>query len=111
MAGARHCPECGSVLRRTDFPERRVVLGFVCVELVLWSAVALVLAYLAAPGGEGEAYAILAGILLIAWILLRPRQRRALEAYLERARYCCETCRRRFEGETLREANRIDENR
>jgi len=52
------------------------------VQLLLWAGVALVLAYLAAPRGEGEWYAGLAAIAIVAWLGLRPR----------RARSQCETC-------------------
>ncbi len=51
------------------------------VQLLLWAGVALVLAYLAAPRGEGEWYAGLAAIAIVAWLGLRPR----------RARHHCET--------------------
>jgi len=51
------------------------------VQLLLWAGVALVLAYLAAPRGEGEWYAGLAAIAIVAWLGLRPR----------RSRHHCET--------------------
>jgi hypothetical protein len=85
------CPSCGSALRRTDFPDFATVALHVGVDLLFWAAVALVLAYLAA-GGEGEWYAGLAGLAIIAWSLLRPRQQAARRAFLDRARYHCETC-------------------
>ncbi|HEX6319609.1 MAG TPA: hypothetical protein VFZ84_12105 [Burkholderiales bacterium] len=45
-------------------------------QLLLWAGVALVLAYLAAPRGEGEWYAGLAAIAIVAWLGLRPRRSR-----------------------------------
>lgn len=93
------CPVCGNVLRRTDIPDLRTVAFYVGVELVFWLSVALILAYLAAPRGEGEAYAGLAALAIVAWLLLRPRQLAARRAFLERARYHCEHCNRHFEGE------------
>ncbi|HEX2200119.1 MAG TPA: hypothetical protein VHG88_16080, partial [Burkholderiales bacterium] len=81
---------------RTDRTDRhRFALG----ELLFWAAVALVLAFLAAPGGEDEWYAGLAALAIVAWLQLRPRQLAAREAFRDRARYHCETCNRQFEGQ------------
>ena len=80
-------------------PDLATVAGHVGVDLVFWAAVALVFAFLAASRGEGEWYAGLAAIAIIAWLLLRPRQLAARRAFAERARYHCETCNRHFEGE------------
>jgi hypothetical protein len=98
-AGSRICPNCAGTLRRTDLPDFRTVASHVGVDLVFWAAVALVLAYLAAPRGEGEWYAGLAAVAVIAWLLLRPRQLAARRAFAARARYHCETCNRHYEGE------------
>lgn len=76
------CPQCAGPLRRIDAADFTAAAGHVGAQLLLWAAVALVLAYLAAPRGEGEWYAGLAAIAIFAWLLLRPRQ----------ARYHCETC-------------------
>jgi hypothetical protein len=74
MADAEVCPRCGHALRRTDRPNLSSVASYVGVELVFWAAVVLVLAFLGAPRGDREAYAALAVIMIIAWLLLRPRQ-------------------------------------
>lgn len=92
------CPICANVLRRIDIPDLRTVGFYVGVELVFWLGVALVLAYLVAPRGEGEAYAGLAALAIVAWLLLRPRQLAARRAFHECARYHCEHCNRHFEG-------------
>jgi hypothetical protein len=93
------CPFCGNILRRIGIPDLSTVALYVGVDLVFWLSVALILAYLAAPRGEGEAYAGLAALAIVAWLLLRPRQLAARRAFLERARYYCEHCDRHFEGE------------
>lgn len=93
------CPVCDSTLRRIDLPDFASVGINVGVELLFWAAVALVLAFLAAPRGEGEWYAGLAALAIVAWLQLRPRQLAAREAYRDRARYHCETCNRHFEGQ------------
>jgi hypothetical protein len=91
MADAEVCPRCGTALRRTDRLDFPAVASYVGVELVFWAAVGLVLAFLGAPAGDGEAYAALAVLMIVAWLLLRPRQRAAREAF--RARYLCEACK------------------
>lgn len=102
-AGAKICPECGSGLRRTDLPEFAVLARYVGVELVFWAAVVLVLAFLWAPDGDRDLYAVPAALAIAAWMLLRPRQRAARQAFAERARYHCEACQRRYVGSSLRE--------
>jgi hypothetical protein len=97
------CPNCGHALRRTDMPTFAIVARYVGVELVLWTGVALVLAFLGSPRGDGEPYGALAALAIIVWLFLRPRQRAARRAFAERAQYHCETCNRRFEGGGLRE--------
>jgi hypothetical protein len=103
MANAKVCPSCGDLLRRTDIPDFATVARYVAVELLLWTAVALVLAFLGSPRGEGELYAALAPVAVVVWWFLRPLQRAARHAFAERAQYHCETCNRRFEGDDLRE--------
>lgn len=103
MANTKVCPGCGSALRRTDFPDFATVARYVAVQLLLWAAIALVLAFLGSPRREGELYAVLAVLAIGAWWFLRPFQRAAREASAARARYHCETCNRRFEGDGLRE--------
>ena len=80
-------------------PDVATVAFYVGVELVFWVALALVLAFLGAPRGEGEWYAGLATLAILAWLLLRPRQLAAREAFRDRARYHCDTCNRHFKGE------------
>lgn len=84
-------------------PDHATVARYVAVELVFWGAVALVLAFLGSPRGEGDLYAVLAIIAIVVWLRLRPLQRAARQAFAERAQYHCEACNRRFEGEGLRE--------
>ncbi|MGH8681625.1 MAG: hypothetical protein ACREVS_11135 [Burkholderiales bacterium] len=103
MASAKVCPSCGNVLRRTDMPDFATVARYVAVELVFWTAVALALAFLGSPRGEGEPYAALAAMAIVVWLFLRPLQRAACQAFAERAQYHCEMCNRRFEGDGLRE--------
>jgi len=91
MADAEVCPRCGNALRRTGMAGFSVVASYVGVELVFWAAIALVLAFLGAPRGDREPYAALAVIMIIAWLLLRPRQRAAREAFTGRAEVC-EAC-------------------
>jgi hypothetical protein len=99
MAEAKRCPGCAGAVRRTDVPDLATLLSHVGVDLVLWLSVAFVLAFLGAPRGDRELYAALAVIGILAWLLLRPRQLSARQAFLERARYHCETCNRHFEGQ------------
>jgi hypothetical protein len=94
------CPVCARTLRRVDLPDFATIALYVGVELLFWAAVALVLAFLAAPRGEGEWYAGLAAIAIVAWIGLRPGQVSARRAFLGRARYHCETCNRHFQFES-----------
>ena len=103
MANTKVCPSCGSSLRRTDMPDFATVVRYVAVELVFWTAVALLLAFLGSPRREGELYAVLAAVATVVWWFLRPLQRAARQAFAERAQYHCETCNRRFEGDGLRE--------
>ena len=93
MADAEVCPRCGHALRRTERPDFSAVARYVGVELVFWAAVVLVLAFLGAPSGDREAYAALAVVMIIAWLLLRPRQRAAHEAFSGRTRSLCEACK------------------
>ena len=99
MADAPVCPICLSALRRVDFPGLGLVARYVGVELLFWTAAALLLGYLAAPRGEGEWYAGLAVLAIAAWLLLRPGQLAARRALAGRARYHCEHCNRHFDGE------------
>jgi hypothetical protein len=99
MAEAKRCPGCEGALRRTDVPDLATLLSHVGVDLVLWLSVAFVLAFLGATAGDREAYAALGVIGIVAWLLLRPRQLAARQAFLERTRYHCETCNRHFEGQ------------
>lgn len=84
-------------------PDFATVARYVAVELLFWTAVALALAFLGSPRGDGEAYAALAVMAVVVWLFLRPSQLAARQAFAERARYHCETCNRRFEGDDLRE--------
>lgn len=93
MADVEVCPRCGHALRRIERPDFFAVARYVGVELVFWAAVVLVLAFLGAPRGDREAYAALAVVMIIAWLLLRPRQRAAREAFTGRARSLCEACK------------------
>ena len=102
MRGAKPCPECGFLLRYVDPPERSFdALRFVGVEMLLWAAIALLLAWLWAPSGMGEPYGALAFVVLAAWLWLRPRQRAQGAALLERRQYLCAQCGRRYTGADL----------
>jgi hypothetical protein len=90
-------------------PDPASAVRDVAAGLAFWAAVALVLAFLMSPRGEGEAYAALAAVAVVVWLFLRPLQRAAREASAERAQYRCEACHRRFEGDGLREVERRSE--
>jgi len=102
MQDAKHCPTCGFLLRCEDPPAPGFsAVRFVAVELLLWAALALFLAFLFAAPDRGEFYAILGIIALAAWIYLRPRQRAHGAALLARRRYHCAQCRRDFTAQDL----------
>jgi hypothetical protein len=104
MRGAKPCPACGFLLRDTDPPDRSFdALRFVAVEILMWVALALLLAWLWAPPGAGEPFAVLAFLVLAAWLWLRPRHRAQGEALLARRQYFCAQCGRRFRGADLSE--------
>ena len=102
MQDAKLCPTCGFLLRYEDPPDPGFsALRFVAVEMLLWAALALFLAFLFASPDTGEFYAILGIIALAAWIYLRPRQRARGAALLARRRYHCAQCRRDFTAQDL----------
>ena len=102
MRGAKTCPECGFLLRHEDPRDRSFdARRFVGVEILLWVAVALLLAWLWAPSGMGELYGVLAFVALAAWFRLRPRQHAQGAALLERRQYACAQCGRRYTGADL----------
>jgi len=102
MRGAKPCPACGFLLRHEDPYDRSFdAQRFVGVEILLWVAVALLLAWLWAPSGVGELYGVLAFVALAAWLRLRSRQHAQGEALLARRRYLCAQCGRRYSGADL----------
>jgi L-asparagine transporter-like permease len=102
---ARTCPACGFLLRYEDPPDASFSAArYVAVELLLWAALAFVLAFLWATPETSELYAVLATIAVAAWIYLRPRQRARAAALLERRRYHCAQCKRDFSAQDLRAA-------
>lgn len=102
MQDAKPCPSCGFLLRYDDPPDPAFSAArFVAVELLLWAALALFLAFLFADPDASELYATLAIIALAVWIYLRPRQRARRAALLARRRYHCARCRRDFAAQDL----------
>lgn len=97
------CPVCGIILRFHDVPGSFVPARFVAVELLLWGAIALGLTFLWAPRATSWIFLSLSIIGAAIWLRLRVRQRAEGEALLERRKYFCAQCRRRFEGSSLRE--------
>jgi len=103
MRDAKICPACGFLLRYEDPPDPAFsALRFVVVEVLLWAAIALFLAFLWAPPDVSEWYAALALVALCAWLWLLPRQRAQAAALLQRRRYRCAQCRRDFTAGDLR---------
>jgi hypothetical protein len=91
------CPVCGFLLRHEDPADPSFsALRHVAVELLMWVAIVLLLAFLWAPPEDQETFAFLAFAALCAWLWLRPRQRAQAAALLERRRYRCAQCRREF---------------
>jgi hypothetical protein len=106
MRGAKPCPNCGFLLRYEDPPEQPAeALRFVAVQVLLWIAVALLLAGLWAPAEMSEPYALLGFAALGAWLWLRPRQRARGRAFLGRRRYLCAQCGRRYTGADFEEGS------
>ena len=102
MRGAKPCPACGFLLRYDDPPgDSTSALRFVAVQLLAWIAVALFLAWLWAPTGDGEVYALLAFAALVAWLALRGRAGAQGESLLARRQYHCAQCGRRYTGAKL----------
>lgn len=97
------CPVCGTILRFHDVPGPFAPARFVAVELLLWGAVALGLTFLLSSGGDSWLFAVLGIAAAATWLRLRAQQRADSEALLERRKYFCAQCRRRFEGSSLRE--------
>jgi hypothetical protein len=74
---------------------------YVLVEMLLWAALVLFLAFLWADAETRELYAALALVVLAAWLALRPRQRASGAALLARRRYHCAQCKRDFAARDL----------
>ena len=102
MRGAKPCPACGFLLRYADPPGSPAeALRIVATQLLQWVALALFLAWLWAPDGEGEAYAFLSFLVILAWFGLRRRARDLGDAHLARRQYQCGRCGRRYTGAEL----------
>lgn len=102
MRDAKLCPACGFLLRYDDPADPSFSpLRYVLVELLLWAALTLFLAFLWASAETRELYAALALAALAAWFFLRPRQRASGAALLARRRYHCAQCRRDFAARDL----------
>lgn len=99
----RTCPNCGNALRPYAVPRSLTPSRFLAADLLLWATVALFLAFLWAPRGEGELYAVLGAVALVVWALLRSRQRADRREFAARGRYRCDQCDLDFAGEELRE--------
>jgi hypothetical protein len=105
MRDAKLCPACGFLLRYEDPPDPSFnALAFVAVETLPWAALSLFIACLSAPPDTSELHGALAAVAIAAWLWLRPRQRARATAQLERRRYHCAQCKRRFLGEDLHAA-------
>ena len=103
MQEAKTCPACGFLLRYEDPPDASFSAArYIAVEMLLWVALACVLAFLWATPETSELYAVLAIIAAAAWIRLRPRQRASAAALLERRRYHCARCKRDFSAQDLK---------
>jgi hypothetical protein len=103
MPDAKLCPSCGFLLRHEDRPDPSFnAVRFVAIEMLLWGALALFLAFLWAGPDTSELYATLGIIAVAAWIYLRPRQRASGAALLARRRYHCTQCRRDFAAHEVR---------
>jgi hypothetical protein len=99
---AKACPACGQLLRSEDPADPSFsALRHVAVELLMWAALVLSLAFLWAPPEDGEALAFLAFAALCAWLWQRPRQRAEAAALLQRRRYRCAHCKRDFQAGEL----------
>lgn len=96
------CPDCGSVLRPYGIPRSLTPFRVVAVDLLFWTTLALFLAYLLSPRGDGELYATLGAAGLVIWAILRSRQRADRLEFAERGRYRCAQCGLHFEGDNLR---------
>lgn len=101
MSDVRACPECGYVLRYEDDPGSFSIRRHLGVELLLWAMIVLFLATLWAPPDISELYAAMALATLVAWLVLRKRQRAAAGALLERRQYHCAQCGRKYLGRDL----------
>ncbi|MDA1117026.1 MAG: hypothetical protein O2979_03275 [Proteobacteria bacterium] len=101
MSDVRACPGCGYVLRFEDDPGSFSVRRHLGVELLLWAVIVLFLATLWAPPDISELYAALALATLVAWLVLRKRQRAEARALLGRRRYHCAQCGQKYLGRDL----------
>jgi len=99
----RTCPNCGNPLRPHAVPRSLSRVRFLAADLLLWTTVALFLAFLWSPRAEGEVYAVLGAVALVVWALLRSRQHADRRDFAERGRYRCDHCNLEFVGEELRE--------
>jgi len=103
MRDAKPCPSCGFLLRYEDpLDPSFSAARYIAVEMLLWVALAFVLAFLWATPESSELYAVLAVVAAAAWIYLRPRQRAQAAALLERRRYHCAQCKRDFSAQDLK---------
>jgi hypothetical protein len=102
MRDAKLCPACGFLLRYDDPADPSFsAVRYVLVEMLLWAALVLFLAFLWADAETRELYAALALVVLAAWLALRLRQRASGAALLARRRYHCAQCKRAFAARDL----------
>lgn len=101
LPNAKTCPNCGQALRPYDVPRSLTPGRLVLAGLLLWGAVALFLAFLWAPRAAGELYAVLGAVALVAWALLRSRQRADRAEFAQHGRYRCVQCGAHFQGDDL----------
>lgn len=103
MPDATLCPKCGNILRGEQLLDPVPAVRRIARELVLWLCVAAIFTFLWGASTAGERIGGFVAIILVAWLLRRPRRHAAPAAEHATERYYCDYCKGRFEGESLRE--------
>ena len=103
MPLARLCPKCGNILRGEELLDPVPAGRRLARELVLWLLVVVILTYLWGASTTGERIGGFGAIILVAWLLRRPRRRATTTVEHSSGRYHCDYCHGRFEGAGLRE--------
>lgn len=103
MPSDKTCPNCGKALRPCEVPRSLTGSRVLAADLLLWSAIALFLAFVWSPRAEGELYAVLGVAALVVWALLRSRQHADRREFAEHGRYRCDACHACFVSDELRQ--------